>query len=300
MRAGIVGAVVHEAFRTERRSMNGSAKYTIYKCPVCENMLTAGTGQYICKNNHSFDIAKEGYVNLLYPAKRNTEQGDSKEMVLARRGFLQKGHYRALSDGLAGAVKDISSGKPVTLVDSACGEGYYLKYIIDSPAVPDNVGISAYGFDISKSAIKLAAKNNKNIAFAVANVFKLPVLDKSVDAVLSVFSPFNEDEIFRVTKDRGRWIIVRPGAHHLFELKSKLYDRVELNDGAFQLSRFKVLEKIDLRYNIDIRDSETIRDLITMTPYYWKTGRGRIESVIKGMAAMQSRIEFDITICHKP
>lgn len=272
---------------------------TIYKCPVCESMLTRRTGQYICKSNHSFDIAKEGYVNLLYPAKRNTEQGDSKEMVLARRAFLKRGHYWKLADELAKVVGEVSKGKDVTLVDSACGEGYYLNGIADAHATRTGAGMSPYGFDISKSAIKLAAKSDKAINFAVANVFKLPVLGNSVDVVLSVFSPFNEDEIFRVAKDRGIWIIVTPGQHHLFELKSKLYDSVELNDSALPLKRFKVLEKVALKYTIAIKENETIRDLITMTPYYWKTERSRIESMIREITALQSRVEFDITICQK-
>jgi 23S rRNA (guanine745-N1)-methyltransferase len=272
---------------------------TIYKCPVCESMLIAKTGQYSCRNNHSFDIAKEGYVNLLYPAKRNTEQGDGKEMVLARRAFLNKGHYGKLSDELAGVVGEVSKGKDITLADSGCGEGYYLNRIAEFLAVKGGAGLSPYGFDLSKSAIKLAAKSSKAIKFAVANVFKLPVLEKSVDVVLSVFSPFNEDEIIRVSKDHGFWIIVTPGKHHLYELKSKLYDSVELNDGALSLRRFKVLEKVDLKYYIAIKESETIRDLITMTPYYWKTGRSRIESMIKDVGTLQSRVEFDITICQK-
>jgi 23S rRNA (guanine745-N1)-methyltransferase len=272
---------------------------SIYKCPVCESILTKGTGQYKCKNNHSFDIAKEGYVNLLYPAKRNTEQGDGKEMVLARRAFLRKGHYRKLADELAKTVGDLSGGKPITLVDSACGEGYYLNTIANSPAIRNDALLSPYGFDISKSAVKLAAKSDKGINFAVANVFRMPVLDQSVDAVLSIFSPFNEDEIFRVAKSRGFWLIVTPGKHHLFELKSALYDKVELNDNTLKLRYFKVLRETVLDYYIDIKDNETIRDLITMTPYYWKTGREAIATAIKDLTMLRTRVEFEIAVCQR-
>jgi len=266
-------------------------KNTIFKCPICDNRLLRDAKQYLCENNHSFDIAKEGYVNLLLSGKkRSREPGDNQEMILARHGFLSKGYYNRLSEELIKTIQHLANSATTTLIDSACGEGYYLKNI------HDKLKIDCYGVDLSKIAMKLASKASKEINYAVANAFTMPVLNNSVDFALSVFSPFNEDEIYRIVKKQSYWIIVTPGRHHLFELKRELYDNVQLNESSLTLHSFKISQKNELKYEIDIDNNNDIQNLVKMTPYYWKTDKSRIEHLLSNVSKLQTRVEFEITI----
>ena len=141
----------------------------IYKCPVCGIQLKKNDITYKCSNNHSFDIAREGYTYLLLANKKNSKiPGDSKEMVVSRHNFLQKGYYKGLSDALNETVKKYILGKEESsILDAGCGEGYY----IDNLARSINNQTALFGIDISKEAVRIAAKRNNNIETCVASVF---------------------------------------------------------------------------------------------------------------------------------
>jgi 23S rRNA (guanine745-N1)-methyltransferase len=266
---------------------------SIYRCPVCGNPLVKNTGRYACVNRHSFDIAKEGYVNLAWPSNRPAgESGDNREMVAGRRDFLAGGYYDPLADALVALTRDLPGGSAGTLVDSGCGEGFYLR------ALERRLSMSCYGFDLSRWAIKSAARASATIDYAVANVFRLPVFDGCADIALSVFAPFNEDEIFRVLKSNGFWIVVSPGRHHLFELKQNLYATVALNESGPSFKRFEIVAKSVVDYEVDIQDNVAVRNLLKMTPYYWKTGKEAIERA-ENLAGLKTRVEFDIVVARR-
>jgi hypothetical protein len=55
----------------------------LLRCPVCRLELTTAAGALVCRNRHSFDLAREGYVNLLSSRKRQPASGgDSPEQLL--------------------------------------------------------------------------------------------------------------------------------------------------------------------------------------------------------------------------
>jgi len=61
-------------------------------CPIDGKRLESREKQLVCENGHVFDVARQGYVNLLpVQHKRTKDPGDSKEMVLARAQFLNTG-----------------------------------------------------------------------------------------------------------------------------------------------------------------------------------------------------------------
>ena len=61
-------------------------------CPVCGNELTKKDKSYVCTQNHSFDMARQGYVNLLTVSQKHSlTPGDTREQVLSRRAFLDGG-----------------------------------------------------------------------------------------------------------------------------------------------------------------------------------------------------------------
>ena len=187
------------------------------RCPKCKKQLIKKDHAFVCEEHHNYDIAKQGYVNLVLSGKKNS--GDDAEMIKSRRTFLQAGYYEPLQKALIEAIK---AEKCKVLIDAGCGEGYYTSACSEICDV--------YGFDLSKSAVKLASAFDKRSTYAIASIAKLPLEDECADAVLSVFAPCDETEFYRVLKPNGLFLKVEPATKHLYELKQVLYDDVYLND----------------------------------------------------------------------
>ena len=139
---------------------------SLFSCPICGQALTREEGRYTCLAGHSFDTAKEGYVNLL-PANRQHSKapGDDGEMIAARSVFLGGGWYQPLQLKLCQLIQETSSPSPV-LLDVGCGEGYYTAA---AAAVAARKGGRTAGIDLSKAAVKRAAKRCREGEFAVAS-----------------------------------------------------------------------------------------------------------------------------------
>lgn len=275
-------------------------KYYIYKCPVCGSLLKKYDRVYKCKSGHSYDISSEGYVNLLLANKKNSKNpGDSKEMIVSRNNFLKKGYYKNLSEAINETVKKyVDVEQRISIFDSGCGEGYYLDNLARSLEEREN--ISYFGIDISKDALKYTAKRNGKIEAAVASAFEIPVMNRSVQCVLSIFAPFKEEEFLRILKDEGILIIVSPGAYHLDGLKKALYEEIYLNDEEkLNLKHFNVLEKIKIRYEFTLDNKEDISNLIKMTPYYWNTDMAKIKEIMNKLEELTTFAEFIITVFRK-
>ena len=236
-----------------------------YQCPVCASELQKNEKQYSCSQNHSFDIAREGYVNLLLANQKNSkEPGDSEFMVKARKSFLDAGYYDRLSDALNGLLQ-----KQSRILDLGCGEGFYsdrLWKFFESLGTE----VQIFGIDISKTAVREAAKRNKNIEFCVGSNFKLPYKDASFDTVFSVFAPFDEKELKRVLAPGGRFICVRPASEHLCELSALVYEKPQLQGKTLsEISDLKLIEKKSVKYQMQLKTNQDITNLVSMTPYYW-------------------------------
>ncbi|OOM72338.1 23S rRNA (guanine(745)-N(1))-methyltransferase [Clostridium puniceum] len=246
-------------------------------CPVCKENLIKDTlnKTYKCKSNHAYDIAKEGYVNLLISnQKRSKNPGDSKEMVLARIDFLSKGYYKKLSDKINERIVQYLTKHDrdeFNIMDLGCGEGYYLinlKNYMDEK----NIKANYYGIDVSKEAVKYAGKTNKDCVWAVGNNFNIPVGEKSMDCILSVFSPIDIDECNRILKDDGIFIRVLPRINHLIELRNIIYSEVHLNEKVYRASNEdnEYVEESNVTFEIEL-NKEEILSLLKMTPHYWKS-----------------------------
>lgn len=270
----------------------------IYKCPVCSKPLRKENKNYLCINKHSYDISKDGYVNLLLANQmKSKDPGDNKEMMAARRNFLDKGYFEQLSDGINSSVmKHIAVGNGAcTVFDAGCGEGYYTARLYE--VLKSSLEAYVFGMDISKEAVRLAAKRNREISFCVGSIFHLPILSNSVDCIINVFAPFKEDEFTRVLKDNGIVIKVTPGAKHLFGLKEALYDNPYLNEEEpLEVSSLELAETIALKYDIQIENSQDIADLLKMTPYYWNTNISKVQEFIQKASSLDTTLDFIITI----
>ncbi|MEU5932708.1 putative RNA methyltransferase [Micromonospora sp. NPDC047187] len=194
------------------------------RCPVCGEPLaeaTAGTSNALrCPRRHSFDIARQGYVNLL--AGRAPHAGDSAEMVAARADFLTAGHYDLISAALSDAATE-AAGRPRAtpdleayplVVDAGAGTGRYLGAVL--AALPDAVGLA---LDVSKPALRRAARAHPRAAAALADTWqRLPLADASTAVLLNVFAPRNGPEFHRVLDPAGVLLVVTPDTDHLAEL----------------------------------------------------------------------------------
>lgn len=249
-----------------------------FVCPKCKGEFTVlDNGVKRCPLGHSFDRAKEGYYNLLIGGSAGTH-GDNKEMVLARRAFLEKGHYLPLLRAVTSSVLAVTD-KGYTLLDSGCGEGYYTA-AVEKALFEKHGKTDMLAYDISKDAVKRAAKLCPRVSFSVASSYSLPLLDGSVDTVFNIFSPLAIDEIKRVLRSGGHFIIAYPAERHLFGLKAVLYDNpYENKPENTALDGFTLVEEKKVDYTATLRTADEIHNLFMMTPYAYRTpkeGRERL------------------------
>jgi len=217
---------------------------------------------------------------------------------MARKKFLNDGYYQPLSEAINNIVKKLvfeKKSEKVTILDAGCGEGYYLDNL--NKSLSETKKIAFYGIDISKEGIRLSAKRNKNISFAVGSIFEMPIQSQSIDCLLSVFAPLAETEFTRVLKKEGKVVVVSPGAYHLYGLKKLLYENPYLNDEEkVVLKNFHLIERIKIKYDFTVTTSEQLSNLILMTPYYWNTDMNRIAEIIKNVKNLSTYAEFILSI----
>lgn len=239
-------------------------------CPVCGSSLNQTDNSLKCENNHCFDISKSGYVNLLTKGGKKGH-GDDKLMVKARRDFLQKDHYKHFKDAVCAETKKYLT-KGCSLLDSGCGEGYYTFGLFD--VFKEKQGKGIYGIDVSKEALKFAAKACPQVSFAVASAYCLPFGEKSFDVVTSLFAPLAVEEFHRVLKDNGVFITAIPLENHLWELKKAVYDTPYKNQPEnTELKGFELISSCEVKKEIALSCNEDIKNLFMMTPYYYKTSQ---------------------------
>ena len=271
---------------------------SLFICPICGGKLQQGEKSYACPSGHSYDIASEGYVHLLPANQKHSKlPGDDKNMVRARSRFLSGGYYDPLRKALIGLVLELSLEAPAIL-DSGCGEGYYTEGIYEALISAGKAPLAA-GIDISKEAVKLAAKRVKDTEFAVASAYHLPLADDNVDFIINCFSPLCDSEFQRVLKTGGYFIYVVPAPRHLWELKCAVYDSPYENERAcIQYEGFKQIKFVQVEERILISNGQTIADLFTMTPYFWKTPQEGVSRLLS-LDKLETEISFDIYVYQK-
>ena len=273
---------------------------TLFRCPLCASPLSRTEHNYRCPNNHSFDKAAAGYVHLLPPNKKHSANpGDDKEMVAARAAFLEKGHYAPLRNALCElAVQELKNIPAPALLDSGCGEGYYTAGVFQALSQAGKT-VRAAGVDISKFAVRRAAKKLPTEEFAVASVYHLPVADGSIDFLSNVFSPLAVEEFARVLKPGGVFCYVVPSARHLWEMKEILYPAPYENPVKRDDYTGFVWEGAQqVRYTLHLEDPADIMALFGMTPYAWKTPKEGIER-LKACTCLDTQIGFDLHLYRK-
>jgi 23S rRNA (guanine745-N1)-methyltransferase len=239
---------------------------SILICPLCGSSLTQSGKTWSCPQNHSFDVAKQGYVNLLpVQQKHSKNPGDTRDMVAARRAFLEQGYYAPIAQRVAALLAPVLPESPRVL-DAGCGEGYYLSQLQDALGTGDFLGV-----DISKEAVRYAAGRNKKALWITASAAHLPVQAEALDAVLSMFALTVPEEFSRVLRPQGYFLEVTAGRGHLMGLKSLIYSElVEKQEKHPDCPGFQLLSQETLEFPISLTKSGEVMELLSMTPHFWR------------------------------
>lgn len=242
-------------------------------CPVCRAPLVidASGASARCEAGHSFDRARQGYWNLLLAQrKRSKDPGDSNEMILARRRFLDGGYYRPISDQLNRMLLERTAGlAEPAILDLGCGEGYYTA-ALEQALLQAGRAPALAGLDISKHAVRHACPRSHSIAWLVATGAAIPLPAQSLDAIVLVFSRVMAAPMAKVLKPGGALLLVWPGPEHLLELRELIYDEVRQRsyDPQVELGELFVPERIEtLNFRFRVDTPQALSDLLAMTPH---------------------------------
>ena len=244
-------------------------------CPVCGEPLQLTDKQYRCPKNHSFDVARQGYVNLLVvQQKHSLNPGDTREQVLSRREFLEAGFYAPIAQALIAEAKVLGiSGQ---ILDVGCGEGYYSAQLADALEAP------LTGLDISKEAVRCAAAKYKGKQWLCATAAHIPVEDESVSLLTSLFALTLPQEFARVLKEDGYYFQVLAAEDHLLGLKGIIYDQLNFKekDTVPELPGFELVKSVPIRFSFTV-EGQQIRNLFSMTPHVFRIGKDGAERLRK-------------------
>ncbi|CAA0094783.1 putative RNA methyltransferase [Zhongshania aliphaticivorans] len=255
-------------------------------CPIDQSELQQDGNTWRCQNNHCFDIAKQGHVNLLpVQNKKSLDPGDSKEMIAARRDFLNSGAYQPLAQALASTIETLAQGNhQLAILDAGCGEGYYLNSVCESLLAQD-IALTATGLDISKWAVRSCKIRNPQLNGLVASNRQIPLPDQSQDILLCTFGFPVYSEFKRVLKPGGHIVMADPGPEHLIELRSAIYETVRRNpptdvsaalDANWQLSHSQAVQ-----FTTEPLTAAQFEQLLVMTPHLYRASREGRDRVAK-------------------
>lgn len=292
-------------------------------CPYCQSPLLVDAKTWLCDGSlndkgtrHPFDVARQGYVNLLpVQNKKSKEPGDSQESIDARHRFLSQGFYQPLQQLIANLVQakveplEQSSQSQLntqTWLDVGCGEGYYTGAIAQALS-SNNTQINQndcalVALDISKPAVATTArgaKQNQQLWYQVkadkvvakttaiypmvASASHLPLVDDSLDAISTIFSPILPEEFARVLKSGGRLLIAKPDSGHLQSMREALFDEVRPHDSDKFLEELAPYFKEVATHKVSadlVLDRQALADLLTMTPYSYRAKAEKREALL--------------------
>ncbi len=236
-------------------------------CPICGAPLLRKEKAYCCEKQHSFDIAKQGYVNLLtVQQKHSLHPGDTREQVLSRREFLESGVYTPILSALTAAAKKHGASGPI--LDVGCGEGYYGSRLSDA------LQTELLGVDISKEAVRCAAAKYKSATWVCATASHLPVASHSAGMITSLFSLTMPEEFHRCLRQDGLLLQVLAAEDHLLGLKSIIYPTLihKPKTPSPQLPGFELIETIPIRFSFQITGKQ-VQNILYMTPHLYRIGK---------------------------
>lgn len=294
---------------------------SIFICPICQSPLVPAADTWRCdgslnpKNTcHPFDVARQGYVNLLpVQQKKSKAPGDSSHSILARKRFLAAGYYKPLQDLLCEQIQSIlpqdearKNKESVTWLDIGCGEGYYTEAIAQTKGIDRLIAA-----DISKAAVLEVAKASKaakrlwleadklddskaTIYPIVTSAAHLPLSNNSLMGISSIFSPILPTAFNDVLQQGGYVVIAKPDISHLASVREALFDEVrEHNSDKFLTELapfFDLLETHKVSTELSLSE-QALADLLTMTPYAYRAQPDKRRALLAKAAAASFNTE---------
>lgn len=268
-------------------------------CPLDNLPLQQELRSFRCERGHCFDLAKQGYLNLLpVQNKRSKDPGDSKEMVRARRDFLEGGWYRSLRDWFVQQlVSDLAGIEKPVVFDAGCGEGYYTQ-ALHSALAEQGLQPEIYGLDISKWALMSAGKRSKTIHWIVGSNRQLPLPDSSVDLLFCAFGFYSLSEFARVLRPGGRLALLDPAENHLLALREQIYPEVRRSGPpsleAAEAAGFSTeVESVSFQGKTGALDQEALEQLLCMTPHLYRAPAEGIENV-RALSSLNCQLDVQL------
>jgi 23S rRNA (guanine745-N1)-methyltransferase len=266
-------------------------------CPFDGLPLANRGTSHACANGHTFDRAREGYVNLLpVQDKASRDPGDSKEMVAARRRFLDTGAYAPIADALGDTVLTHldrhASSRAVTILDAGCGEGTYLEQLARHLTAAQRAEtIHLAGIDISKWAVRVAAKRTVPVTWAVASNRRPPFAANSVDLILCLFGFPIWEGFAAVQPAGGEVVLIDPGPDHLQELRALIYPEVKrgARPALTPQPSYRPIAETAVTARAHVATKQAIADLLAMTPHAHR-------ATAEGHARLAEAPSLDVTI----
>jgi 23S rRNA (guanine745-N1)-methyltransferase len=278
--------------------------FNALQCPLDGEPLQPYGQSWVCAQRHSFDTAKQGYVNVLpVQQKRSKDPGDSKAMVVARQEFLNAGYYAPIAKAITSEVQQLlakaGANQPFRVLDAGCGEGYYLRALQQGLLANASAGheVQLVGLDISKWAVLAAAKQSRNaqpLQWLVASNASLPVASGSIHALLCVFGFPVAEEFRRVLAPSGCVITVDPTGEHLRELREVVYSEVQQrNDNVRQFAGLTEASSSVVTAQVHLPNPAAISQLFSMTPHFYRApaaGKARVAALTELRVTVSVRI----------
>ena len=259
----------------------------LFKCPVCGgNMNIVDAPSLACTNRHSFDLARQGYINTLLKASKTKYDKDMLESrnIISKSGFFDPMLQEVSRIILKNAVPEGRQGGFV--LDAGCGEGSHLARILAFLEAKAGLSFQGVGIDISKEGIGIAARDYANIIWCVADLAKLPFRDEQFDIVLNILSPASYREFSRILKAHGILIKVVPGRDYLIQLRDMLFVETDKksysNEQVISLftQNFNIIEHKVCKYNVELNEGN-LRHLLNMTPLTWSVEKEKLDGVME-------------------
>ena len=304
---------------------------SLFICPLCQSPLQPADHTWRCdgslnpkQTTHPFDVARQGYVNLLpVQQKKSKAPGDSQQSIEARKRFLNAGHYQPLNDLICQKMTALlmakkaslkQKNKPINWLDIGCGEGYYTQAMAQTGM---DMLIAA---DISKPAVVELARTSKALGrlwyqgaeeakedgtYAAAiyplvtSAAHLPLRAHSINGISSIFSPILPEAFNEVLSDAGYLIIAKPDIGHLATMREALFDDVREHDSEKFLQElapyFQLLETHHVSSSLNL-SAEGLADLMTMTPYAYRARSDKRQALLAEVAAQPFATEAKFVV----
>lgn len=259
----------------------------LFSCPLCKSVMNVNDdGNVYCNNNHSFNVAKQGYVNFMTKEIRSMY---SKTLFESRKEIIQSGLYHPVQERLAQLIGTSAN----TILDTGCGEGSHLHTICQLLKQQ----VIAIGIDIAKEGIMTAAKYYEQKIWCVGDLSNSPFQEKSFDIVLNILSPANYEEFRRILKPTGKLIKVVPQSDYLKQLRHLAFQHSEKENYSNEQTVERFTEyfpkytKQRVTYTVPLQE-QLLPKLLEMTPLGWHIN----PELLEGYTINEITIDLDILV----